>query len=317
MSCIEKFFRWTHFALFLGFGGLGELADSILAQGKTPKYPTDFLEVESSWRLQFSGGRFDASGIERGPEGDILVVRDSELAVYAVKFQEGSEIATLVKHVRYEVAAEDLNVGSTRFDIEGLASDSEGILYACDEFARRVLRFSSKGELVSIPIDLAATSEFFSKSDRNASFEGIAIGEGRLYLANERNQGRLLELDLQTGELVSSFVCQTGLSVWPDTHYSGLDWHDGRLFALIREEQAIIEIDPMEKKVNRIFRYHGIEFDKQHRYRTLVPFAGVMEGLLIEKDVIWLLTDNNGQARLADKTDTRPTLFRCRIKSID
>jgi uncharacterized protein YjiK len=304
-------------ALILGIGGLGELAYGASAQGKPSKYLTEFLEVEASWRLQSPTGRFDASGIERGPAGQLLVVRDSELAVYAVKFQENSDIATLVKHARYGVAAEDLDVGSSRFDIEGLALDSSGILYTCDEFKRRVLRFSSQGQLDSIPINLDATTKFFSKTDFNASFEGIAIGDGSLYLANERSQGRLIELDLKTGELLSSFVCKTGTSFWPDTHYSGLDWHKGKLFALLREEQAIIEIDPKGKTVERIFRYHGIEFDKQHRYRTLVPFAGVMEGLLIEDDVFWLLTDNNGQARLADKTDSRPTLFKCRIKIVD
>jgi len=317
MSCIEKCFQGIHFALILGFGGLGELAYNARAQGKPSNYPTEFLEVEASWRLQSPDGRFDASGIERGPKGDLLVVRDSELAVYAVRFQEASDVAALVKLARYGVEADDLDVGSSRFDIEGLALDSSGILYACDEFERRVLRFSSQGQLDSIPIDLEATAEFFSKTDVNASFEGIAIGDGHLYLANERNRGRLIDLDLKTGELLSSFVCKTGTSIWPDTHYSGLDWHNGKLFALVREEQAIIEIDPEGKTVDRVFRYHGIEFDKQHRYRTLVPFAGVMEGLLIEADVFWLLTDNNGQARFADKTDSRPTLFKCRVKRVD
>lgn len=306
-----------HLIFILIIGGLGELSSNLTAQGSPPKYPTEFLEVESSWRLQSPDGRFDASGIERGPDGDLLVVRDSELAVYTVKFQDDSDVAALVKHDRYGVSEDDLNVGSTRFDIEGLALDSAGILYACDEFARRVLRFSSQGQLDSIPIDLTSVAEYFSKTDSNASFEGIAIGDGHLYLANERSRGRLIEFDLETGALLSNFVCQTGTSIWPDTHYSGLDWYKGKLFALLREEQAIIEIDPEGKKVDRIFRYHGIEFDKQHRYRTLIPFSGVMEGLLVETDVFWLLTDNNGQSRFADKTDSRPSLFKCRIKNVD
>lgn len=315
MSCIEKYFRWIHLCLIVGIGGSEGLAICGFAQGATPKYPTDFLEVESSWRLSSPAGRFDASGIERGPDGNLLVVRDSELAVYAVQFQEGSDVASLVRHARFVVPKEDLDVGSERFDIEGLAMDSLGTLYVCDEYARRVLRYSARGKLDSIPLDLSSAAEFFSKTDVNASFEGIAIGGGRLFLANERNRGRLIELDLKTGAFQSSFVCQTGTSIWPDTHYSGLDWHDGKLFALIREEQAIIEIDPKGKTVSRVLRYHGVEFDKQHRYRTLVPFAGVMEGLLVEEEVFWLLTDNNGQARFADKTDSRPTLFKCRIKT--
>ena len=297
-------------ALALVFGGT---ACRTLGQVAPAKLPTETLEIVASWRLQSPVGRFDASGIERSPEGELLVVRDAELAVYAVRFGDDDSEATLVKHGRYSVPKADLNVGPTRFDVEGLAFDDDGVLYACDEYARRVLRFTARGLIDSLPINLDSVASYFSETNVNASFEGIAIGGGKLYLANERSKGRLIELDLATGQTLGSFECRTGTSIWPDPHYSGLDWHNGRLYALMREEQSILEINPSDRSVTRVLRYHDIEFAKDHRYRTLVPLSGVMEGVLIEGETIWLLTDNNGQGRYADQADRRPSLFKCRI----
>lgn len=314
MCRTQKYFCWIQpiFSLVL----LHPLLECVSwGQNTAPQLPTEILEIEQSWRLQSRVGRFDASGIERGSDGEILIVRDSELAVYGVRFQEGSDTANLIKHAQYVVDRKDLNVGVHRFDIEGLAVDSKGILYACDEYARRILRFTSRGLIDSIPIDFSSVSNYFNKTDINASFEGIAIGKDRLYVANERSHGRIIEIDLRTHETIGSFTFRTGGTAWPDTHYSGLDWDKGYLYALLREEQTIAEIDPNTKKPLRLIRYHEVEFAKEHRYQTLLPFFGVMEGLLVEGDTFWLLADNNGQGRYADTSDTRPSLFKCRIKS--
>lgn len=282
------------------------------ADENAEKIPTSHLILEKAWRLDGAKGRFDASGIERGTKGELLIVRDVELAIYTVSFQEGSDLATLSLHKQYSTQKANHHLGAKRFDIEGLAMDDEKILHACDEYERRVLRFPKPNLIEQIQIDLSEASAFFNSRNRNASFEGIAIGEGRLYLANERSQGRLFEFDLKTGKMIRSFVCRPQ-SPLPDVHYSGLDWHEGKLFALLREDRSIVEINPRTQKIDRIFRYDRIEHSPKHRYRTIIPFSGVMEALLVEGNLIWLLTDNNGQSRISDSSDTRPTLFRCRI----
>ncbi|MCS1409133.1 MAG: hypothetical protein M2R45_02312 [Verrucomicrobia subdivision 3 bacterium] len=98
---------------------------------------------------------------------------------------------------------------------------------------------------------------------------------------------------------------------------SRLDWFSGKLCALRREAQEIVEIDPKDKPVSRILRYHKVEFAKNHRYRTLLSLSGVMEGILVEGDVVWLLTDNSSQFRFADSRDWRPTLFKCRLQPVE
>ncbi len=291
----------------------GSTACKTLGQvGKSP-FPTVALELEGAWRLDAPVRRFDASGIERGPKGDLLVVRDAELAVYAVRFNASPSTARLVKHARYVVDPKKLTVGGSRFDVEGLAIDPQGILYACDERERRVLRFTARGKMDRVSLDFSQIQQYFSEHEVNASFEGIAIGPTSIFLANERSRGRLFEWDLRTGRLLHDFLSRTGTSVWPDAHYSGLDWHDGKLYALLREEQSVVEIDAQTREVLRVFRYNAIEFDPQHRYRTAVPFVGVMEGILVEGDVVWLVADNNGEGRYANRADRRPSLFKCRI----
>ena len=45
-------------------------------------------------------------------------------------------------------------------------------------------------------------------------------------------------------------------------------------------------------------------------YRTGLP-VGIMEGLALSKDFIWIVTDNNGAPRGRTGHDIRPTLVRC------
>ena len=42
-------------------------------------------------------------------------------------------------------------------------------------------------------IDWSPVQSFFSKKNRNAGFEGVAVGHNRLYVANEREQGRQVQ----------------------------------------------------------------------------------------------------------------------------
>ena len=285
------------------------------ARAETRKIPVVSLEIESVWRLKSPGGRFDASGIERSPDGDLLVVRDRELTVYGVKFVPGSDEAILYPHERFPTEIEGNGFGGPRFDVEGLAFDPEGNLYIADETERRVLRIVPGGRLEAVAIDLTLASSYFSKTNRNASFEGIAVGGGSLFLANERSEGRLFEFDLQTGALKASFGCKLPLPLFPVPQYSGLDWQNGKLYVLMREERVIVEVDPKDRSIVRLLRYHNVEMAEAHRYRVGIPMSGVMEGVLVEDDVFWLLTDNNGQGRVADRRDSRPSLFKCRIAS--
>jgi hypothetical protein len=82
------------------------------------------------------------------------------------------------------------------WDVEGIGIDSTGALYLSEEHLRWILKQSAPGKpLERLSIDWSPASRWFSKTDRNASFEGVAVGDRFLYVANERDTGRIFEID--------------------------------------------------------------------------------------------------------------------------
>jgi len=91
-------------------------------------------------------------------------------------------------------------------------------------------------------------------------------------------------------------------------HYSDLSWQDGKLFVLCRHHRVVLEVDPRTYTVVAEFDYREIE--EKLGYRTAYP-TGLMEGLAVDRNFIWLVTDNNGLGRERSPNDTRPTLLKC------
>ena len=56
------------------------------------------LETEKFWQLNLpKGERFDASGLFRRTNGDLLTVNDRGAGVYKIKFLEGGDAADLIR----------------------------------------------------------------------------------------------------------------------------------------------------------------------------------------------------------------------------
>lgn len=138
------------------------------------------------------------------------------------------------------------------------------------------------------------------------------MGGNRLYVANERERGRLLAVDLETMKVIDDFGPRPP-GRWPmlDVHYSDLSWCDGSLFVLLRDSRQVLRVDPKTHAVLAQYRFARMEKAADTAYIPKYP-GGIMEGLAVDRSHIWLATDNNGCARRAHPQDTRPTLFRCR-----
>ena len=93
------------------------------------------------------------------------------------------------------------------------------------------------------------------------------------------------------------------------THYSGLCWFEGELWVLCRQHRVVLKVNPRTHAVLGEFDYRAIE--DELGYRTGLP-VGIMEGLAVSRDHIWIVTDNNGDGRGSGGGDNRPTLVRCR-----
>lgn len=271
------------------------------------------LKPDASWTLRPPAGRFDASGLVRHPDGRLLTINDKEPGVFEIRFGPESGFADLLPWTNLPPSRfQPLTPGrDLPWDLEGIALDSDRNVYLCEENSRWILRQkASGGPLERLPIDWSPVSNWFSTTDRNASFEGLAVGGGRIWVANERSVGRIIEIDSGTRIVVGSFrVAPPGVTA-EDVHYTDLSWFDGQLWVLCRENRRVLQVDPGTHAVLASFSYFDTELDDRHAYRHLLPY-GFFEGLSVDADSIWLLIDNNGFARKTDPKDTRPQLFRC------
>ena len=196
-----------------------------------PRYP---LRAEQSWQLDAPDGeRFDASGLLRLPNGDLLTVNDRSAGLYRIQFGPATNVAALVQLTNCFTPAQLAPFKRQkrgRYDCEGIARDEQGRLYLCEESNRWILRWDPATQKVErLAIDWSPVQKYFSPTDDNASFEGIAIGRGRLYVANERSLGRLIVVDLATLKIVDDFVVRRAGVTTGDVHYSDLCWFEDSL----------------------------------------------------------------------------------------
>ncbi len=296
-------------ALITAFLAAGCATSSKQAERAWPRY---VLRAELTAQLNLPGGqRFDASGLLLTPSGDLLTVNDLGPTLYRIVMRPDGGSADVVpldscftKTQLAPFAAEKFG----RYDCEGIAQDPQGRLYICEEANRWILRCDpNAGRVERLAIDWTPVQNYFS-SDRNASFEGIAIGKGKLYVANERSAPVIIVVDLARLKVVDHFEVYPRKFSLFGTHYSDLSWYDGKLFVLCRQHRVVLEVDPKSHAVLAEFDYRALE--DQLDYKKQLP-VGIMEGLAVERDFFWLVTDNNGLPRASFPEDRRPTLLRC------
>ncbi len=289
----------------------------VMAKGVPAQYE---LRANDYWRVTMpSGMRFDTSGLALDAKGRLLTVHDRDPDVWQIHLPKtegelGSRVAGVSMLTNCFTRLQLLPFAREKFDrydTEGLSVDAQGRLYSCEEANRWILRFDPSKTLVErLPIDWSPVRRFFS-SDKNASFEGIAMGdEQRLYVANERSSARIFVIDINTYKIIDHFEVTPRKSGFGFLHYADLCWFRGFLFVLCRHQQVVLKVDPRTHQVLAEYDYKKIENAPEHRYQSRYP-TGTMEGLAVDDHHFWLLTDNNCETREQDPKDRRPTLFRC------
>lgn len=303
-----------------GFGFLGLLAvaatllPSLGSAQPTnqPAPPRHELVADGFWHLNAPGGvRFDASALLLRPNGELWTLSDRGPTIYRIERRKDTNEADLV--VLPDIFTTDqlkllAAQKHSRYDSEGLAQDDEGRIYLSEETDRWILRYDPKTSSVErLNIDWAPVKRHFYALDPNASFEGVAYGGGRLYVANERQAGRLIVVDPATWKVVDDFTVRPANSRALDTHYSDLSWFGDSLFVLLRDNNCILQVEPKSHRVLAEFSYAKAQRNSEFAY--LGSFE-VMEGLAVDRDCFWLVSDNNGEARRRNRKDTRPTLVK-------
>ena len=292
--------------------GSPDRGGSALAARPNEARPQFTLAADAYWRLGTTKkSRFDASGL-LWREGKLLTVNDRGSELFEIALRD-NRTADLLPTKFFPQAAMIKAAGAktSRFDCEGLAMDRASRIYLCEESQRGIYRSSADGKTVELlPIDWTPVARYF-KGGINASFEGIAIGGEKLYVANERDAPRIIVVDLQTLRVESSFAVSSAGFAFGGPHYSDLAFFEGKLFVLDRNHRCILEVDPSTEKVLAEYRFGQMEMAEEFAYITDYP-TGTMEGLAVDEEFFWLVTDNNGRGRFKDREDFRPTLFRCK-----
>ena len=149
-------------------------------------------------------------------------------------------------------------------DLEGVCLDpTDGSLWLAEERRRQAVHVSREGALLGrLPINLAGTG--------NSGLEGICLdSRGRLLLVNEKEPGRLLRLDRQSGQLEP-------LELGFARDYSGLCWDSGReaLWVVSDESRALFLVNQDQS----VLRY-SLGFSR-------------LEGVAVLADTAWVVSDS-------------------------
>lgn len=282
--------------------------------GAATSWPRYELRSDAWWLLSHPERRMDASALLRLPSGEFWTVNDQAVGVYRIHLGSSTNAElTRVPHLftREQCSALlETPFPTARLDCEGMAIDDKGRIYFCEESRRWILRWEpGTAEISRLQIDWAPVRQFFHPTDANASFEGIAVGRGHLYVANERQSGRIIVIDLESLKIVDHFVVAPSETIGSDINYSDLCWADDSLWVLMRDVRKILRVDPEAKRVLAEFDYSAMETRREVAYGPFFA-PGFMEGLWVDDTHFWLLCDNNGFGRRVNTKDSRPTLFR-------
>jgi hypothetical protein len=132
-----------------------------------------------------------------------------------------------------------------------------------------------------------------------------------LVLAAEREPRGLLEADEKGGNVVAyrmpASPCAARSKRSDDL--SDLTVSDGELYALERNAHRVVRLAKVDGRYREVgsWSYARTENDPAYRYEDRT--FGLAEGLALDDQHVYVVLDNNEQAREAAGSDRRPLLF--------
>lgn len=259
-------------------------------------------------------GNFEPSGLLLH-EGRLLTVSDKhDAAVYELVL--GAQQAEPRPFVTFRPP----EVDATHLDYEGLTVDADGSLLVVSESRFRVLRLELEAErdvgraswlTPSLRIQGEAGGCF---RVGGAYFEGITrLPSGELLLAVERQPRGLMELGRErtpaTAEVWVMADSAYPLPAGRPADFADLTVVRGEVYALSRNAHLVTRLtragDSWQE--GQAFSYAAAENDPRLAYES--PVYGRAEGLAVSDSEVFVVLDNNGDARAADPSDHRPMLL--------
>lgn len=258
-----------------------------------------------------TSGRFDPSGLAIR-NGQLYLVSDKDpSSIFAVTLQ--NDRAEARPAIGFNANANPAQ-GLPSEDLEGISIDSAGNFLLASESNATVWRVAFDGSvLASTSVHDQAVAQGLLVQD-NAGLEGItALPSGDILLAAERDPRGLIQLP--------SNLDATNARIWrmPNSNcaaqgvrpndFGDLTSVDDQVFALARNTHQVVRLAPGRGgwQEQEFWSYAQVENDPRYAYRDRT--YGLAEGLALDREHVFIVLDNNDDARANDAQDHRPLLL--------
>ncbi|MBN1346956.1 MAG: esterase-like activity of phytase family protein [Phycisphaerae bacterium] len=288
---------WMPVAVFMLASPLGK------AESVVPLQLVRWLPVEGPANVQPSGLTIRGSSL--------LTISDKhDSTIFEITLGEKAAV------LKPAVVLPSDAVSDGALDWEGITSDRQGNLYLVSETRFRVLRVDAAGKNAAwITPSLRQYGEAKGMFRVwNANLEGIAhVGGNRLVLCAERQPRGILELTLHgDGVVVDAYTLDTSRYRFAEGRspdFADLFWDGSALYALERNAYLICRMTRGEKGYEEgpAWSYEHIVTREELRYSTMRFGRG--EGLAMDDEHVYVILDNNGEARESRPEDRRPILL--------
>ncbi len=216
------------------------------------------------------------------------------------------DAAVFVPHVRFEPPRP---FGVFRLDLEGITRGEDGSFYLASEGAFAILKVEASGNKASWVTtslrDVGASAGLFQT--RGGYLEGITLmGRDRFLVTAERQPCGLIEVDMAPKQRIVEIA-----------NHGSTDSYTG----LHREEENVYILQRSTATIRRTIRYLNIDApstiwsfahivnDPEYLYQHEQFGAKTAEGLAMDRDRVYVILDNNNDARRMYPEDVRPLLL--------
>ncbi len=224
--------------------------------------------------------------------------------IFRIELRE--DAAVFVPHVRFDPPRP---FGVFRLDLEGITRDEDGSFYLASEGAFAILKVDAdakKASWVTTSLrDVGASAGLFQT--RGGYLEGITLmAKDRFLVTAERQPCGLIEVDMAPVQRVVEIANHGSTN-----SYTGLYREVENVYILQRSTATIrktiryLDVD----SPSAIWSFAHIVNDPEYLYQHEQFGAKTAEGLAMDSDRVYVILDNNNDARRMYPTDHRPLLL--------
>jgi len=200
-----------------------------------------------------------------------------------------------------------------RCDWEGLAVAPDGRWLLASELRHRALALPASGGAGTwlTPSLQESAAPHGMLQVANAGLEGITSGpEGVLLLAAERQERGLIEWT--SGSPAAFFPIRSSIATLhppriPDL--AAIEWTGSHLIGLYRNAELLVRLEKSGTTWKETRAWSFRSAIRRQEFSYIARTFGMIEGMALSKDRVYLCADNNRSGRSSDPSDRRGLLF--------